>query len=485
MGRPYSDDPRSAGSPEGVPLRRRNDGFVSPEGSFTDFTYPPYSDLPFTSLRRRRQQQEGNNFVKWAMRAVLASPVVVLVFYSFCALLFSNKAAQRQIANSPGRRAVRLPSQPSKRKAAADGPIVNPLAQGIVDSNNNLVAYPLQQGVIDPNMYMLQQQQPGGSNLVVYPQQQQGFTRGYMATNSNGGNNNNILATPDQFMLVDQQGNIVNPQQYMQVNKNLHQDKMLPVISPIGSTATSYVNVPQPQPIQAADPQLQNAQGVMVQPNMPLQAASSEANGISQLDAPPPMTHVGGKQGKNSRVVRPRPIPRNEAPQISVLPPQQHVVEHENHSSINLQNENAQKQVYYYDAKEVTSDGSGQLQIPSLVYDAKGNVVQLDSLKGSSPNAEIFLEPPQQAVLSTSSLKPNWGDSTLQDQTIIVCTVAVMALLVGALSARRLRSRSFLSSCIENEALEDDIAYDTAYTTTDNSYNTFGGWKGDLEKFDV
>ena len=32
-------------------------------------------------------------------------------------------------------------------------------------------------------------------------------------------------------------------------------------------------------------------------------------------------------------------------------------------------------------------------------------------------------------------------------------------------------------------------AYDDAYTTTamgaDSSYNTFGGWKGDLEKFDV
>ena len=73
----------------------------------------------------------------------------------------------------------------------------------------------------------------------------------------------------------------------------------------------------------------------------------------------------------------------------------------------------------------------------------------------------------------------------MQDQSIIVSTVAVMALLVGALSARRLRSRSFLSACIENESLEDDVAYDTAYTTTDHSYNTFGGWKGDLEKFDV
>lgn len=85
-----------------------------------------------------------------------------------------------------------------------------------------------------------------------------------------------------------------------------------------------------------------------------------------------------------------------------------------------------------------------------------------------------------------------------QDQMIIVSTVATMALLVGALSARRLRSRHFLSSCIENESLEDELAYDTAYTTTGgrgSGYDTFGGggssggsalpWRGDLEKFDV
>lgn len=81
-----------------------------------------------------------------------------------------------------------------------------------------------------------------------------------------------------------------------------------------------------------------------------------------------------------------------------------------------------------------------------------------------------------------------------QDQMIIVSTVATMALLVGALSARRLRSRQFLSSCIENESLEDELAYDTAYTTDNGSilgsgrgYDTFSSvpWQGDLEKFDV
>ena len=484
MVRPYSDDPRSGGSSgEGAPLRRRNDGFQSPEGSFTDFTYPPYSDLPFTSLRRRRQQQEGNNFVKWAMRAVLASPVVVLVLYTFCALVFSNKAAQRQMVNSPGRRAARVPSRPNKRKAAATVPIVDPLAQVAMDatsSNSKVITYPQRQGVVDPNLYMLQQQQ----------QEQQAFMRGYMAANANGGNNNNnILATPDQFMMVDQQGQLVTPQQYMFVDKNLNQDKMLPVISPIGSTASSNLNVAQPLPIQAVNSQLQNAGNTVIQENTPMQSSSSGAIDLSQLDAAPPMGHAGGSDGKNggkSRVVRPRPIPRNEAPvQIATPSAQQSMTDANDGSSVQIQLEKAEQQkVYYYDAKAATTDGSGELQIPSMVYDANGNAVQLDSLKGGSPNAEIYLQPPQKAVLSPK-IAPTWGESTLQDQTIIVSTVAVMALLVGALSARRMRSRSILSSCIENESLEDDIAYDTAYTTTDNSYNTFGGWKGDLEKFDV
>jgi len=75
----------------------------------------------------------------------------------------------------------------------------------------------------------------------------------------------------------------------------------------------------------------------------------------------------------------------------------------------------------------------------------------------------------------------------LQDQMFMVSTVAGIALVVGAISARKVRSKPFLSDCIENESLEDDLAYDTE--------NTFGGvgqygsfsapWRGDLEKFDV
>jgi hypothetical protein len=159
--------------------------------------------------------------------------------------------------------------------------------------------------------------------------------------------------------------------------------------------------------------------------------------------------------------------------------------------------------------------------LPSTVYDAQGNPVDLASLAAQN-QVQILLESPlqqaqpQQQVamrqeeafygepllieqdtpltqMSAPDIK-KWGESTAQDQSIIVGTVAVMAMLVGALSARRLRNRSVLSACIENESLEEDVAYDAAYSTTmphhndvGSSYNTFGGggWKGDLEKFDV
>ena len=85
--------------------------------------------------------------------------------------------------------------------------------------------------------------------------------------------------------------------------------------------------------------------------------------------------------------------------------------------------------------------------------------------------------------------KEQWDtlDGPAPNQMMVISSVAVMALAVGAVSARKLRSKPFLSDCIENESLEDDLAYDTE--------NTFGGvgqygsfsapWRGDLEKFDV
>jgi len=174
----------------------------------------------------------------------------------------------------------------------------------------------------------------------------------------------------------------------------------------------------------------------------------------------------------------------------------------------------AKTKILYYDP--LTAMVNGQLYVPKTVYDAGGNEVDLNSYQ--STNTRIYIEPPsfQQAQksfplqqlsqdslrntnLETQQLQRDFPSQQLsrnefqhiaseppaQDQYIIIATVAVMALLVGALSARRLRSRNFLSSCIENESLEDEIAYDVATTAGDYSTFSAGNWRGDLEKFDV
>jgi len=170
--------------------------------------------------------------------------------------------------------------------------------------------------------------------------------------------------------------------------------------------------------------------------------------------------------------------------------------------------------VLYYDPQKAIING--QLYVPKNVYDADGNEVDLHSFQ--STDTRIYIEPPsllqtrksmplqqmgqddfqnlssvtpkvQRSLpsqkLSRNELQHIASEPPAQDQYIIIATVAVMALLVGALSARRLRSRNFLSSCIENESLEDEIAYDVATTAGDYSTFSAGNWRGDLEKFDV
>ena len=119
-----------------------------------------------------------------------------------------------------------------------------------------------------------------------------------------------------------------------------------------------------------------------------------------------------------------------------------------------------------------------------------------------------------QSSFNNSSEESYSSETQAKDQLIIIGTVASMALLVGAISARKMRRRAaarygpngypdaasdWLSTCIENNA-EDDMAYDAATTASgaysvvmsnsgSNVYDTFSqvsnGWRNDLEKFDV
>jgi len=192
---------------------------------------------------------------------------------------------------------------------------------------------------------------------------------------------------------------------------------------------------------------------------------------------------------------------------------------------------------YYYDPAQTRTDEAGNLILPDMVYDIQGHPIPLARLQQETEqvernmavaplrgvfhhdnftnNADIprlnitYYHPPtietpvrerdhkrdaafvplagnpRIMVFPSAPILNSTMTSTSTDQSIIVGTVGVMALLVGALSARRLRSRGVLSMCMDDEHLQDDAAYDTAYTTTTSgTYNTFA-WKGDLEKFDV
>lgn len=192
-------------------------------------------------------------------------------------------------------------------------------------------------------------------------------------------------------------------------------------------------------------------------------------------------------------------------------------------------NETHEHQILFYDPDELKT-APGEVPLPKRVFDADGKEVDMagkeallvppdhkeDADTSSNQKEDVGKDenPPSlpgkddEPIQNISSSSIQQERSVLQtpqtqDQMIIISTVATMALLVGALSARRLRSRPFLSFCIENESLEDELAYDAAYTTQSTvgassfyagaGYDTFGGskfggdlrWRGDLEKFDV
>jgi hypothetical protein len=453
-------------------LRRRNDYFSPAEGSFSDMSYPPYSELPFTSRKRRKQ---STSFVKWTMRAVLASPIVVLVVYSTFAVLFSSKqVANTNYTNSINKQRRKTQNKqqpPEQQQQQYYNNVYNPsspmmqmqgggqqqpqymMAQGggqplqlqqdtaqgntmmMMAQNNNPQAMMMntqqqQQQQTKPQVIMMNtaaaqepQQLQHQRNMMPVPPSPSS-PQAMIASMAAAEPQNQMMATPTQ----QQQQPVITPEQFLATHPNLRQAKMLPVIPPMGSAGE------QAQPMGNA--QVTQPMGFMAQQG---EAPMGQVR-IEPLQGSPP-------DDATANVTQPNPYGKEAS-------------------------------IYYYYPQHAV-DQYGNVKVPSIIFDRSGYPVDLKALQGK----QVYMEPPKRGI--AASPLPKWGESSTQDQNIIVSTVAVMALLVGALSARRMRSRSFLSACIENESLEDDVAYDTAYTTTDHSYNTFGGWKGDLEKFDV
>jgi len=546
--------------------------FSGPHSSFDDPTsFPPYAELPFTSLKRRRQLQDNNSFVKWAMRAVLLSPVVVLVLWSVVAVMFANthQVGQQQRnsnnSNNNNNNNVRKQSRRGIKRML-------PPYLGSGSKNNYL----------QPNVVYMQSD-------VSQQQQQLQDQQGNLIYNVNG---NAMMMAPQHQQLQGIPLTMVGHQQ-QQVAPMQSQGNLIPVLNPLGSVSNSI-------PTNGIQQEQQQQQQFLPQRQVPQQVAGGSYTAVQPQQAF--IATNRGVVGATTNFDTQQQIPRTnlgnavaaqsilQQPMTSTVFTGQQQQDNNNNNNSNLiqtagvmqlqqqmldsslgtsarvdqmQDSLPKQAVYYYDPNDTTMSRTGDiLKLPALVYSTDGKAIPLSELQHQAP---IYVQPPilgstaagssgaesdsttssnsgvgiedgasnpelvSQSVLGASigaesssttselnsvievsnnpdlvsesaplgasiNMPKAWGASTSQDQTIIIATVAVMALLVGAVSARRLRSKSFLSSCIENETLENDVAYDTAYTTTaaasgavgaDSSYNTFGGWKGDLEKFDV
>ena len=241
----------------------------------------------------------------------------------------------------------------------------------------------------------------------------------------------------------------------------------LPIIQPLGATGKE---VPVIQPLGAtggSTPQ------IIVQPPLGTGDMMRQAQYPQQQTVTQQQQAVAQQQ---QAVVQQLPIVQQAQ---SVAPLQQPVVQQAQPLAQQqqpvAQQQQPQQRIYYYDPLKITRDASGNWILPETVYDVAGNPIPLAQLQHPSPPQQLQA-PPRGASLDLSQLK---NTSTSTDQSIIVATVGVMALLVGAISAKR--SRSVMTNCLEDPTVQDEAAYDTACT---NTYNTFT-WKGDLEKFDV
>lgn len=374
-----------------------------------------------------------------AMKFVLLSPVIVLVLWSIGAMMFSRRAVQK----SPAAGAVRKPVRPKHRTREA--------FLGAVEVAEDVF------GRAQPKP------RPEPREEAQYPM--------YMASRDI---------------------NVVRPR---------------PGPSPRGPL------IVQPGTLMQAQPNMMNSQPVMMNAQPAMQITSNFQPHMMETQ-PHMMNAQSVMMNSQPQMMESQPQMMQSQPQMMQEQPQ--MMQTLGREQPHLRKGNTK--IFYYDPRAAMSL-DGNIALPEIVYDQYGKPHELSQIK----TKELLLQPPMgvhhfnvssngTAPLNITYNHPNvisnkhehsrnqYGytmtnpaatmqessGSSRTDQSIIVCTVGTIALLIGAVSARKLRARSFLSSCIENESLEDEIAFDNAYTVnSEAAYNTFQNWKNDLEKFDV
>ena len=441
-----------------TPLRSRNAGSSSGQsvmgGGENDAFFAPKNPYFTTPQRRKRSfhQFSPDRWVRQVMRLVLLSPLIVLVLWSVSAVFLAPSAS-----SSAARQAAQLKKQPK--------------AQAIFQKQQ-------QQQNRRKRGTSQQTQQSGTTSTKAKEYLEEGLLEVVELSGDLLGE-----AQPPQLTRA-QAGSL---QSQPQVGQTLPQQRpLIPVVNPLGAT------MPQTESRAAhLVHSMEHSVGQYFHQNSP----SKQLNML-------PSSH-------NNLIVQP-----------------QHLMA----QTPNLRGSTNQKKVayYFYDPRATLVGQDGQLYLPNVVYDQAGNALDTNSI-GRGGATQVFIQPPPpmgatSSSSTTSSVTSNTTDSSSEPElarvlpvqdpakgisfpsknditeavqraeadyqengsSVIVATVAVMALLVGALSARKLRGRaSILNSCIENERLDHmSLVDDTATETNNTAYSTFH-WKGDLEKFDV
>lgn len=489
----------------------------------------------------RRKRENDQWIVKTAMKAVLLSPVLVLAVWSIAAITFSHK--QMSTMSTPQRRYQQKKGWLGGGKRAqgvlGNEQLLYPQQQGeqFLPQGAPLIVQPAylpKQGMTVVASFPTQG--TGATQYYSFPEQGS-RRRGVVALPAQGTDATNSYSFPEQDSSEQQQdySNAENalplplPLAQQDLNNVYYSEGALPlpkqgtsdhtVLLPEQGTQY-YYTFPEDAPAEGS------AQGLVPLKKQrtttahyyrfPEQGAADNVVPLpgqgSEYYYKLPEQGAVGPDAEEIRIGQ-QPLSQGQPIKAQAQSLRGRVQPHAKNSNLRHKQQNVK--YYFYDPRATVKDKHGFLHLPQIVYDTFGRAVSLNSLSAAAP---VFLQPPQpdamihQNISSNSTvynyththppvvetrqkrrsmsmpkLNDGWGESTAADSSLIVCTVGVMALLVGALSARRMRSRSILSSCIENESLEDDAAYDTAYTTSaSNQYNTFQqGWKGDLEKFDV
>ena len=515
---------------EQTPLRSRSGmavggGMGGGGGENDAFVFSPTNPYFTTPQRRKRsffhQQFSPDLWVKQVMRFVLLSPLIVLLLWSVGAVLFTSSSTS---ASLNGRQMAQqsFGNHPRQQQKAAAALLVKRHSQQRQQQRERpkrgaTASLPTQKQQAGEPVTTIQ---TPSKSLKAKELIQDGLVEVVELSGDLFGQEqpSQLVGQPQASLEEEAEGSTEEVSQpRLQLKGRSH--LVPPVIGPLVSTKQSEV---------VGGPATRFVHSVEESVDQYWHANQAKHSANNHAGSPRKRLHPL-PSSQNNLIVQPQHLMGESFPS----PPQLRGSKHNNNHQ---QSQKQKKNIvyYYYDPQSTMVGPEGQIYLPNVVFDHAGKALDTRLINRGGAT-QVFIQPPPLygATSSTSSnnsgatsaaadvepqediaTSPNLAMAmqnppkgisfpTIKEDlnqavqragvsyqengsSVIVATVAVMALLVGALSARKLRGRtSILGACIENERLDHMNAVDdTATEATNTAYSTFH-WKGDLEKFDV